>query len=79
VIFGTGVLSAFLVNDVVCLVMTPFVIELARRLGRERLPYVLAVATSSIRTGASLSSSSGSSSLSEAPNGPGWSAACCIP
>ncbi len=47
VIFSTGVLSAFLVNDVVCLVMTPFVIELARRVGREPLPYVLAVATSS--------------------------------
>jgi di/tricarboxylate transporter len=32
VIFSSGLLSAFLVNDVVCLVMTPFVVHLARRL-----------------------------------------------
>lgn len=47
VIFSTGLLSAFLVNDVICLVMTPFVIQLARRLGHQPLPYVLAVATAS--------------------------------
>jgi Na+/H+ antiporter NhaD/arsenite permease-like protein len=47
VIFSTGLLSAFLVNDVICLVMTPFVIHLARRFGRQPLPYVLAVATAS--------------------------------
>jgi Na+/H+ antiporter NhaD/arsenite permease-like protein len=47
VIFSTGLLSAFLVNDVVCLVMTSFVIQLARRLGRRPVPYVLAVATAS--------------------------------
>ena len=33
VIFSSGLLSAFLVNDVVCLVMTPFVVHMARRLG----------------------------------------------
>ena len=47
VIFSTGILSAFLVNDVICLVMTPFVIQLTRRLGRQPVPYVLAVATAS--------------------------------
>jgi Na+/H+ antiporter NhaD/arsenite permease-like protein len=47
VIFSCGVLSAFLVNDVVCLVMTPFVIRLARQLGRPPMPYAIAVATAS--------------------------------
>src|SRR2546428_11338870 len=47
VIFSSGVFSAFLVNDVVCLVMTPFVIHLARRLGLPLVPYVVAVATAS--------------------------------
>jgi Na+/H+ antiporter NhaD/arsenite permease-like protein len=47
VIFSSGVLSAFLVNDVVCLVLTPFVVHLARRLDRPPLYYVIAVATAS--------------------------------
>ena len=47
VIFSSGVLSAFLVNDVVCVVLTPFVVHLARRLDRPPVPYVLAVATAS--------------------------------
>jgi Na+/H+ antiporter NhaD/arsenite permease-like protein len=47
VIGMTGVLSAFLVNDVVCLVLTPLVVHMARRLGLPPLPYVIAVATSS--------------------------------
>jgi Na+/H+ antiporter NhaD/arsenite permease-like protein len=47
VIFSSGVFSAFLVNDVVCLVMTPFVIHLARRLGLPLVPYAIAVATAS--------------------------------
>ena len=47
VIFSSGLLSAFLVNDVVCLVMTPFVVHLARRLGVPVVPYVVAVATAS--------------------------------
>ncbi|MGH7784325.1 MAG: SLC13 family permease, partial [Candidatus Binatia bacterium] len=33
VVFTSGILSAFLVNDVVCLVMTPFVIKVTHRLG----------------------------------------------
>jgi Na+/H+ antiporter NhaD/arsenite permease-like protein len=47
VIFTTGVLSAFLVNDIVCLVMTPFVVHMAQRLKVPAVPYVIAVATSS--------------------------------
>ena len=47
VIFTTGLLSAFLVNDIVCLVMTPFVVHMTRRLGVPPIPYVVAVATAS--------------------------------
>ena len=47
VIFSSSVLSAFLVNDVVCLVMTPFVLHLARRLRLPLVPYVVTVATAS--------------------------------
>ena len=47
VIFTSGLLSAFLVNDIVCLVMTPFVLHMARRLRLPVVPYVIAVATAS--------------------------------
>lgn len=47
VVFSSGMLSAFLVNDVICLVMTPFVIRIVRRLGLPPLPYLLAIATAS--------------------------------
>jgi len=47
VIFTSGLLSAFLVNDIVCLVMVPFVLHVARRLGLPPVPYLLAVATAS--------------------------------
>ena len=47
VIFTCGFLSAFLVNDIVCLVMTPFVLHMARRLGLAPVPYLIAVATAS--------------------------------
>jgi Na+/H+ antiporter NhaD/arsenite permease-like protein len=47
VIFTSGILSAFLVNDIVCLVMTPFVLRLTRRLSLNPIPYLLAVATAS--------------------------------
>jgi len=43
----TGVLSAFLVNDAICLVMTPLVVELTRSSGRNPVPYLLAVAMAS--------------------------------
>ncbi|HEX7893280.1 MAG TPA: anion transporter [Terriglobales bacterium] len=47
VIFTCGILSAFLVNDIVCLVMVPFVLNLTRRMQLPRLPFLLAVATAS--------------------------------
>jgi Na+/H+ antiporter NhaD/arsenite permease-like protein len=39
-----GVLSAFLVNDAICLVLTPLVIDLTRSSRRNPVPYLLAVA-----------------------------------
>ncbi len=47
VIFTSGLLSAFFVNDVICLVMVPFVIGVTRRMGLRPLPYLLALATAS--------------------------------
>ena len=47
VIFTSGVLSAFFVNDVICVVMVPFVIGVTRRMGLRPLPYLLALATAS--------------------------------
>lgn len=47
VIFTCGFLSAFLVNDIVCLVMVPFVLGITRRMRLQPLPYLLAVATAS--------------------------------
>jgi Na+/H+ antiporter NhaD/arsenite permease-like protein len=46
VIFITGVLSAFFVNDIICLAMVPFTLLATRRMGLKPLPYLLAVATS---------------------------------
>ena len=43
----TGVMSAFLVNDAICLVMTPIVMQVVRALDRNPLPYLVAVATAS--------------------------------
>ena len=40
-----GVLSAFLVNDVVCLALGPVALTLARRLRRDPVPYLVALAT----------------------------------
>jgi len=47
VIFTCGLLSAFFVNDIICLVMVPFVLSATRKLGVKPLPYLLAVATAS--------------------------------
>src|SRR5690349_492718 len=47
VIFTCGVLSAFFVNDIVCLVMVPFVLTITRRMRVAPLPYLLAVASAS--------------------------------
>ncbi|HEY0525799.1 MAG TPA: anion transporter [Stellaceae bacterium] len=43
----SGVLSAFLVNDTICLVLTPLVLELVLLLERNPVPYLLAVALAS--------------------------------
>ncbi len=47
VVFASGVFSAFFVNDIVCLVMVPFVLAITRRMKLGPLPYLLAVATGS--------------------------------
>jgi Na+/H+ antiporter NhaD/arsenite permease-like protein len=47
VIFVAGTLSAFLMNDVICLVLTPLVLELTRRQRQPPLPFLLALATAS--------------------------------
>jgi Na+/H+ antiporter NhaD/arsenite permease-like protein len=43
----SGGLSAFLVNDMICLVLTPLVLELTLQLRRNPVPYLLAVALAS--------------------------------
>jgi Na+/H+ antiporter NhaD/arsenite permease-like protein len=47
VIFLAGFLSAFFVNDIICLVMVPFVLTATRRMGLKPVPYLLALATAS--------------------------------
>src|SRR5260370_39540076 len=47
VVVVSGGLSAFLVNDTVCLVLTPLVAEATLALGRNPVPYLLAVAIAS--------------------------------
>jgi Na+/H+ antiporter NhaD/arsenite permease-like protein len=43
----TGVLSAFLVNDAICLVMAPIVVHVTRIINRNPIPYLIATATAS--------------------------------
>jgi Na+/H+ antiporter NhaD/arsenite permease-like protein len=43
----SGVLSAFLVNDVVCVALTPLVLDLTKRLKRPSIPYLIGLATAS--------------------------------
>ncbi|WP_330084701.1 anion transporter [Methylocystis iwaonis] len=43
IVLVSGAFSAFLVNDTICLVMTPLVVELVKRLKRDPVPYVLAI------------------------------------
>ena len=45
IIVAAGVLSALFVNDVVCLVMAPIVLDLVRRLQLPPAPYLIALAT----------------------------------
>ncbi|QEH32369.1 Inner membrane protein YbiR [Aquisphaera giovannonii] len=47
VIALSGVLSAFLVNDVVCVALTPLVLNLCQRLKRPPIPYLVGLATAS--------------------------------
>ena len=46
-VFTSGILSAFFVNDTICLVFTPIVLVVTDRLKIPPVPYVIAVATSS--------------------------------
>lgn len=46
-IFVSGILSALFVNDTVCLVLTPLLVQVIRRAKLAALPYVLALAMSS--------------------------------
>lgn len=47
VVFVSGVLSALFVNDTICLIFTPVLIEIAVARGHRPLPYLLALATAS--------------------------------
>src|ERR1700730_17975044 len=47
IVIVTGFFSAFLVNDAICLVMAPLVIDVTRALLRNPVPYLLAVAMAS--------------------------------
>jgi len=44
IVVVSGVFSAFFVNDTMCLVLTPLVVEITSRLRRNPVPYLLAVA-----------------------------------
>lgn len=44
IVLVSGVLSAFFVNDTMCLVLTPLVLDIVSRLRRNPIPYLLAVA-----------------------------------
>ncbi len=47
VAFSSGLLSALFVNDTICLLYTPIILEVTIQLGRNPMPYLLALATSS--------------------------------
>ena len=47
VVATSGIFSAFLVNDAICLVLAPLVLELTRAMGRKPMPYLLAMAMAS--------------------------------
>ena len=47
VVFTSGIFSAFFVNDIVCLVMVPFILSITRRLQLQPTRYLLALATAS--------------------------------
>ncbi|MFZ0211937.1 MAG: SLC13 family permease [Candidatus Acidiferrales bacterium] len=45
-VFTTGILAAFFVNDTICLMFTPIILMLTDRLKLPKLPYLIALATS---------------------------------
>ena len=45
-VLAAGILSAFFVNDTICLIFTPIVLTVTRRLKLPVLPYVIALALS---------------------------------
>src|SRR5438034_2046171 len=47
IVLVAGTFSAFFVNDTMCLVLTPLVLEIASHLRRNPVPYLLAVAMAS--------------------------------
>jgi Na+/H+ antiporter NhaD/arsenite permease-like protein len=47
IVLVSGLFSAFLVNDTICLVLTPLVLEVVQRLRRNPVPYLLAIAMAS--------------------------------
>jgi Na+/H+ antiporter NhaD/arsenite permease-like protein len=47
IVLVSGALSAFLVNDAICLVLTPLVLDVVQRLRRNPVPYLLAIAMAS--------------------------------
>jgi Na+/H+ antiporter NhaD/arsenite permease-like protein/uncharacterized membrane protein (UPF0127 family) len=47
VVFSSGMMSALFVNDTICLLYTPIILEITLQLGINPMPYLLALATSS--------------------------------
>lgn len=45
VVWGSGILSAFITNDAVCILVAPLLLRLCARAGRSPLPYLLGLAT----------------------------------
>lgn len=46
IIFSSGILSAIFLNDTICLMLTPLVIEITQQFKRNPIPYLIALATS---------------------------------
>ncbi len=44
IVAAAGVLSALFLNDTICLMLTPFVVTLTRRLKRDPIPYLIGLA-----------------------------------
>lgn len=46
IIVASGLLSALFLNDTICLMLTPLVLDITRRLQRNPIPYLIAIGTS---------------------------------